>query len=71
MKNRDRHNQDINDKQDELNAKNADVNARDTKADAGFKTGKKSHGMTWENPLDEQSFDDNSISRDRVDEEGD
>jgi hypothetical protein len=71
MKSPDKHNEDINAGQDGISAQNSDVNAKKTPADDGFKTGKKSHGMTWEMPMDEQTFDNESLSEDKTDEEGD
>lgn len=50
-------NEEINENQDETTAQHADINSEAMPADDGFKTGKKSNGLTWEAPLDEQSFE--------------
>ena len=64
-------NEDINNNEDEISAENADVNDTSNPADDGFKTGNKTHGLTWERPMDEQAFDDESLSENPADEEGD
>lgn len=61
----------INGNEDELTAESADVNETSSRADDGFKTGNKTNGLTWEQPMDEQAFDDKSLSEDPEDEEGD
>jgi hypothetical protein len=66
----DNDNQKINKNEDEVSAEKADVNAKATPANDGFKTGKKGNGMTWQGPLDEQAFDDESLSRTDKNEEG-
>ena len=50
-------NEEINSEQDETTAQHADINSEAMPADDGFKTGNKSNGLTWENPMDEQSFE--------------
>lgn len=72
MNNEESNNQNINDKEDEIAAQSTDANDSVKPADDGFKTGKKTHGLTWEKPMDEQAFDDERLSRDTAaDEEGD
>ncbi|HEY0057107.1 MAG TPA: hypothetical protein VGB63_17285 [Pedobacter sp.] len=70
MKSSDENNQQIHKKEDEVSAEKADVNAKSTPANDGFKTGDKSNGMTWQGPLDEQAFDDESLSKNDLEEEG-
>lgn len=71
MNNSKKNNQNINEKEDEISAESADINEQVKRADDGFKTGKKSHGLTWETPMDEQAFDDKDLNRNAGDEEGD
>ena len=71
MENQKKDNRDINNKQDEVSAQRADVHDTKMPSDDGFKTGKKSHGLTWETPMDEQAFDSEDLSREKQDEEGD
>jgi hypothetical protein len=67
----DKDNQEINDGQDETNAQKSDVNDSAMPADDGFKTGNKTHGLTWEAPMDEQGFDTERMDETNSDEEGD
>jgi hypothetical protein len=70
MKNPDKNNQDINNTQDEISAAKSDINDNAQPADDGFKTGKQSHGLTWETPMDEQAFDEDALRMNKEDEEG-
>ena len=65
----DNDNAEINKNEDEVSAQKADVNATALPANDGFKTGKQNNGMTWQGPLDEQAFDDESLSEDKDREE--
>ena len=55
-------NEDINSNEDETSAQNADINEDAMPANDGFKTGNKSQGLTWEQPMDEQAFDSKDLS---------
>ena len=57
--------------EDERKGNNADAHERRKPADDGFKTGKKTHGLTWEAPMDEQAFHEGGLSRNPADEEAD
>lgn len=59
MKNPEDKNQEINANEDEVSAAKADVNDTALPANDAFKTSKKSQGLTWQGPADEQAFDDN------------
>ncbi|MFD2162879.1 hypothetical protein ACFSJU_10790 [Paradesertivirga mongoliensis] len=71
METPDSNNRKIKSAEDELREKNADAQERRKPADDGFKTGKKTHGLTWEAPMDEQAFDEGGLSRNPADEEAD
>ncbi len=70
MNNPDNNNSEINKNEDEVSAQKADVNATALPANDGFKTGNKDNGMTWQGPLDEQAFDNESLSNTDYKEEG-
>jgi len=58
-----KHNQNIKKEENEADNERKALNERVLPADRGFKTGHKSHGLTWEQPMDEQAFDLNHRDR--------
>ena len=73
MEGPDRNNPKINKNEEGHGARKDDVNDKTMLADDGFKTGKKTHGYTWETPMDEQISESESPDPGRraSDEEGD
>jgi hypothetical protein len=71
MSNPENDNQNTQGKDDKVTMQDADENSPSKSENEGFKTGKQSNGLTWQTPLEEQAFDDQSLSEKPADEEGD